>query len=176
MEVKTDTNGKTIRYMTISGATFVHCKDLFTLLGLHWNCRRVKNCATKKIRCPDRGRKNQEQKFILASDIDKFVFRSERTDKVFWVREQFMGIKTKRVPEEKEKQKNQRKTQPAPTRTTPSWTFSSASPTSTTTSPSPRRSRSTSVSCSPTSSPRYAHPGATVSTRSTWTRRPLSCS
>ena len=104
MEVKHHKHGKSVRFTTLSGFTFVHCKDLFTILGLDWNSRKVKNCSTQKVKCPDAQGKNQPQTFILASQMEKFLSRSKRTDKAQWVREAFLGAKPqhKTLSEEKE--------------------------------------------------------------------------
>ena len=104
MEVKRHKHGKAVRYTKPSGLTFVNCKDLFAILGLDWNCRKVKNCSTKKIKCPDAQGKNQPQTFLLATQMEKFLARSKRTDKAQWVREAFLGAKSehKTLSEEKE--------------------------------------------------------------------------
>ena len=104
MEVKHHKHGKSVRFTTLSGFTFVHCKDLFTILGLDWNCRKVKNCSTQKIKCPDAQGKNQPQTFVLASHVETFLSRSKRTDKAQWLREVFLGAtpQHKTLSEEKE--------------------------------------------------------------------------
>ena len=112
MDVKRHKHGKTVCFTKHTGFTFVHCKDMFTILGLDWNSRKVKNCSTKKFKCPDAQGKNQQQTFILATQIEKFLARSKRTDKAQWLREVFLGA----TPEHKTlSEENEEKLQkPAP--------------------------------------------------------------
>ena len=115
MEVKRHKHGKAVRYTKQSGFTFVHCRELFTILGLDWHHRRVKNVSTKKIKCPDAQGKTQLQTFLLATHMEKFLARSKRTDKAQWLREVFLGAPSahKTLSEEKE-EKHQSKPAPAP--------------------------------------------------------------
>ena len=108
MEVKRHKHGKSVRFTKPSGLTFVHCKDLFAILGLDWHSRRVKNCSTKKFKCPDTQGKNQPQIFILASQVNMFLSRSKRTDKAQWVREAFLGATPQhRTLSEEKEERNQ---------------------------------------------------------------------
>ena len=119
MEVKRHKHGKAVRYTKPSGLTFVNCKDLFNILGLDWNCRKVKNCSTKKIKCPDAQGKNQPQIFLLASQMEKFLARSKRTDKAQWVREAFLGATPKHKTLSEEKEEKFQRPEPKPKRPTP---------------------------------------------------------
>jgi hypothetical protein len=68
-----------------SGFTFVqHCKDLFTILGLDWHSR---NSDTQGEPTPN-----------LPTQMDMFLARSKRTDKAQWLREVFLGARTKPKP------------------------------------------------------------------------------
>ena len=117
MEVKRHKHGKSVRFTKPYGLTFVHCKDLFAILGLDWHSRRVKNCSTKKFKCPDAQGKNQPQTFILASQMEKFLSRSKRTDKAQWVREAFLGAKPQHKTLSEEKEEKFQRPEPTGNRT-----------------------------------------------------------
>ena len=119
MEVKRHKHGKAVRYTKPSGLTFVNCKDLFAILGLDWHSRKVKNCSTKKIKCPDAQGKNQPQTFLLASQLEKFLARSKRTDKAQWVREAFLGATPKHKTLSEEKEEKFQRPEPKPKGPTP---------------------------------------------------------
>ena len=104
MEVKKHKHGKTVRFTTQSSTTFIHCQDLFSILGVDWNSRKVKNCCTKKFRCPDRSAKMQPQTFLASTSLEQALARSKRLEKVAWLREVFLGVKPARTPQEEKVQ------------------------------------------------------------------------
>ena len=118
MEVKRHKHGKSVRFTKPYGLTFVHCKDLFAILGLDWHSRKVKNCSTQKIKCPDAQGKNQPQTFVLASHVETFLSRSKRTDKAQWVREAFLGATPQHKTLSEEKEEKRQTPEPTGTITT----------------------------------------------------------
>ena len=116
MEVKRHKHGKAVRFAKPNGFTFVHCIDLFSILGLDWNSRKVKHCSTTKLKCPDAQGKTQLQTFLLATHMEKFLARSKRTDKSQWLREVFLGVPSahKTLSEEKEEKLSTPAPAPAP--------------------------------------------------------------
>ena len=86
----THSNGKSVRYMTSEGTTWVHCRDLFFILGLKWNSRRVNHCRTKKFRTVDASQKAREQLYLETEGLERLLLRSTREEKVLWIRKMFL--------------------------------------------------------------------------------------
>ena len=49
-EVARHKKGSTIQHVTRNGRVFLHCKDLFSMLGLNWNAKKVLKLSTVKVK------------------------------------------------------------------------------------------------------------------------------
>ena len=76
--------------MTRRGRVFIHCRDLFTVLGLKWNAKKVRRLDTVKAKVKDVSNRTQEQLFLLAEDSRRFIQKSTRTEKALWVMTEFL--------------------------------------------------------------------------------------
>ena len=50
VEVARHKNGKAIQYVSRDGRVFLNCKDLFTILGVNWNAKKVRKLQTVKAK------------------------------------------------------------------------------------------------------------------------------
>ena len=83
-------NGKSIQHVSRNGSVYLNCKDLFDLLGVNWNAKKVRKLQTVKAKVKDVSGRNQDQLFLLAEDSRRFLQKSKRTEKAMWVMTEFL--------------------------------------------------------------------------------------
>ena len=94
MPEHTHPNGKCVRYED----RWVHCRDVFSLLGLKWNARRVGYCETQQFRVKDDSGKNRLQLHMDVAGLERLLSRSTRAEKVTWLRSVFLKTKPAAQP------------------------------------------------------------------------------
>ena len=77
--------GKTVRYTTQAGLTWLHVRDVFELLGIKYQTKKLKGLATRKFKTLNCTLKQVNQMYVVKRDLVHLYKKSKQTDQIRWL-------------------------------------------------------------------------------------------